>query len=555
MLQKFAHHSPHVKMLGKKWCGALRRALFSRTVNALGESHHDYSERMQGKYQWEIQAGHFGYTASLSIEGCTILQFDLSKLAKYEAGEVGLEELQQSIRMDMHSYFSDDSKQDAACSHDNMECLIKRMLAEGRFAKHGPMPHPTLFDNTDGCASQYRCGNALFLLSLLASAYGIVIDRAIGAPGHGKDLIDGMNAVDKRFLQEAMRRLAKAAGDEESNRMEPSTMVEGEAKSLAAECIRLCSDKSRAEGVKSAGKYAKREGAAPMRERHYHPCEPTATFAGIQMEVAHGLPKAKKGEKYNGLRAMYHQRQEADLGIKRAAVRRIPCGCEGCYEGHLLKPGPWQERYKPHTDCVHHLIYEDLNDWHIVTLRPKTSAAEEQVEDAKMIVVQSTSREIATKIKEGGIGAFSTDDPDADGYYVVKWIGEPFSLEEACTLDSFDPPQNFKRGELVVYATYFNKVERAPFWYTPMDTSDTVLIKVTHDVAADLSLLENSVSNPLPRGCNKREAINKGAKNISEADHDIIHEQIARNILVEYVDDNIDYESEDDEADYDSDLD
>jgi len=37
------------------------------------------------------------------------------------------------------------------------------------------------------------------LLSILASAFGIKIDRAIGAPGHGKDIVDGLNATDKVF--------------------------------------------------------------------------------------------------------------------------------------------------------------------------------------------------------------------------------------------------------------------------------------------------------------------------------------------------------------------
>ena len=53
----------------------------------------------------------------------------------------------------------------------------------------------TVWDDTDGCGKQYRCGTAMYLLSVLASTYGIVIDRAIGAPGHGKDIVDGLNAT------------------------------------------------------------------------------------------------------------------------------------------------------------------------------------------------------------------------------------------------------------------------------------------------------------------------------------------------------------------------
>ena len=58
----------------------------------------------------------------------------------------------------------------------------------------------TIWENTDGCAEQYKCTTALYLLSILSHAYNIVIDSGVGAPVHGKDVVDGLNAADKRFL-------------------------------------------------------------------------------------------------------------------------------------------------------------------------------------------------------------------------------------------------------------------------------------------------------------------------------------------------------------------
>ena len=67
---------------------------------------------------------------------------------------------------------------------------------------------------------------------------------------------------------------AGAEGSEEndgsSSRMSAESMVEGTSKSLAVECARLCSDKARSSGVKSEGKYRKRESEAKMKQRHYH---------------------------------------------------------------------------------------------------------------------------------------------------------------------------------------------------------------------------------------------------------------------------------------------
>ena len=51
---------------------------------------------------------------------------------------------------------------------------------------------------TYGCAKQYRCSIAYYLMSYLSISYQIVPDRALYIPGHGKDIVDGFNAVQKR---------------------------------------------------------------------------------------------------------------------------------------------------------------------------------------------------------------------------------------------------------------------------------------------------------------------------------------------------------------------
>ena len=67
--------------------------------------------------------------------------------------------------------------------------LIKKMIRDR-----------TMWDQTDGCAKQYRCSIAYYMTSFLSKSYQIVIDRAVDTPGHGKDVVDGFNAVQKRYL-------------------------------------------------------------------------------------------------------------------------------------------------------------------------------------------------------------------------------------------------------------------------------------------------------------------------------------------------------------------
>ena len=63
-------------------------------------------------------------------------------------------------------------------------------------------PKCTIWESTDGRCKQYRCDASLYFLSLLSSNFNITIDRMIGAPGHGKDIADAINACNKRYLKE-----------------------------------------------------------------------------------------------------------------------------------------------------------------------------------------------------------------------------------------------------------------------------------------------------------------------------------------------------------------
>ena len=58
----------------------------------------------------------------------------------------------------------------------------------------------TIWENTDGCAEQYICASALYLMSVLSQCQSIIFDLGTGAPGHGKEVVDGLNAIVKRYI-------------------------------------------------------------------------------------------------------------------------------------------------------------------------------------------------------------------------------------------------------------------------------------------------------------------------------------------------------------------
>ena len=62
-----------------------------------------------------------------------------------------------------------------------------------------------MWDQTDGCAKQYRFSIAYYLMYYLSTSYQIVLDRAVDKPAHGKYVVDGFNAVQKRYLSTCLR--------------------------------------------------------------------------------------------------------------------------------------------------------------------------------------------------------------------------------------------------------------------------------------------------------------------------------------------------------------
>ena len=134
---------------------------------------------MFANFNFEIQSEYFGNRRSLSIKGCMIDIVD-----QYFNGY-----------MEFHSHFSDDSRQDASTTHAHMISILTEVRNNNQLKQRC-----TILESTDRYCKQYRCGAALFFKSMISTNFNIIVDRMIGAPGHEKDVVDGINACDKIYL-------------------------------------------------------------------------------------------------------------------------------------------------------------------------------------------------------------------------------------------------------------------------------------------------------------------------------------------------------------------
>ena len=101
----------------------------------------------------------------------------------------------------MFNYFLlDDSEQYDANNISHIKRLIE-LLKERKVLESSLS---TIWENTDDCAEQYICTTALYLMSVMLQCYSVIIDYGISAPGHGREVIDGLNAIDKRYIYQLM---------------------------------------------------------------------------------------------------------------------------------------------------------------------------------------------------------------------------------------------------------------------------------------------------------------------------------------------------------------
>ena len=102
-----------------------------------------------------------------------------------------------------HYFLSDDSKQDAATNTAHSKLLISLLNNK----KGLTTSLSKIWENTDGCAEKYICTSARYLMSVMSQTNSIIIDRGISAPGHGKEVVYGINAVDKRYIYQLMSKV------------------------------------------------------------------------------------------------------------------------------------------------------------------------------------------------------------------------------------------------------------------------------------------------------------------------------------------------------------
>ena len=104
----------------------------------------------------------------------------------------------------------------------------------------------------------------------MSQTYSIIIDRGISAPGHGKEVADGLNDVDKRYIYQLMSKVQLPASVRFDSLVKIHTGTENKDVSLAKEFKDHLEGEHRKNCVIDQGKSRKRYMNRKWTGRKYH---------------------------------------------------------------------------------------------------------------------------------------------------------------------------------------------------------------------------------------------------------------------------------------------
>ena len=175
-------------------------------------------------------------------------------------------------------------------------------------------------------------------MSVMSQTYSIIIDRGISAPGHGKEVVDGINAVDKRYIYKLMYKVQLPGSVRFDSQIIIYTGTENKYVSLAKELKNHLEEEHRQNGAIDQGKPRKIFMERKFTERKYQVQDNAAVelkdvkiycnknqFPELPFCGSHSKPHGARG-----LSKHYYLRFDPKLGMGVCAIRRIPCACVAC---------------------------------------------------------------------------------------------------------------------------------------------------------------------------------------------------------------------------------
>ena len=178
-----------------------------------------------------------------------------------------------------------------------------------------------------------------------------------------------------------------------------------------------------------------------------------------------------------------------------------------------------------------------------------TNICREDKEKVYETILYWIEARMSERILIGTFGAMSTNDETTQGYCAVKWMTEPYTVEEDTVMKGVERQQSTLAGEIICDAVFWNPLSNVINWYTPMSKREgLVMIRLMQVLITGMTMKMISDKNMLPNKCNKKQATNQGSMKIDNDDVCEIIEEVYRiDKFTKELDIGLISESEDDE--------
>ena len=152
---------------------------------------------------------------------------------------------------------------------------------------------------------------------------------------------------------------------------------------------------------------------------------------------------------------------------------------------------------------------KEYNSWRLVDLIT-TNVDTKDEETLYETMLHGIEARINYKFLIGTFGAMIINEEATQGYYLVKWITEPHTVQENRVMNGV---------EIICDAVFWKPVPNAIDWYIPMSKKEgLVMIRLKQVLITGVTIMEISEINMLPSKCNKKQASNQGAMKIDDDD-------------------------------------
>ena len=166
-----------------------------------------------------------------------------------------------------------------------------------------------------------------------------------------------------------------------------------------------------------------------------------------------------------GLSKNYHLRFDPKLGMGVCSIRRIPCAffaCTSILDKSWIYgiPTDEQDRYKPVIKCNYWPVLGFFNNLDIIQLSQKSTPSE-TFDEIHQVVIDGISDNMAFLVESGKYGAINTTYTKTNGFYVIMFTSESYTLQDNTTIDG----KIITAEELVVKAQYLCSMQVDTSWY------------------------------------------------------------------------------------------